>query len=152
MHRLEPARVVVLVEGRSDRAALEVLTSRRGVGVGVGVEVRSMGGATTVRRHLHAAVTDAATHRVLGLCDEPETDFFVRALVASGADVATTEDLAAHGFHTCRRDLEDELIRALGPERAHRALAEVGLAEAFERFSRQQFWAGRSSHDRRAHV
>jgi hypothetical protein len=146
VHRLQPTRVVVLVEGRSDRAALEVLTSRRGLGAGV--EVRAMGGATNVRRHLHDAVADAATRRVLGLCDEPETAFFVRALVASGADVATTEDLAAHGFHTCRRDLEDELIRALGPERAHRALEEVGLAEAFERFSRQQAWAGRSSHDR----
>jgi len=137
-------RVVVLVEGRSDRAALRVLARRRGLTSEV--EIRAMDGATNVRRHLHEAVTDAVTRRVLGLCDEREAPFFLRALAVEGAPVATVRAMQAYGFHTCVRDLEEELIRALGTDRVRVVLEGLDLDRAFERFRHQQAWRGRPLH------
>ncbi len=129
---------MVLVEGRSDRAALAVPIARRGLERAV--DVREMGGATNVRRHLHAAVTDAGTRRVLGLCDEAEAAFFRRALAAEGARAGTAQEMAALGFHTCVRDLEDELLRALGADGVRGVLEHLDLDGAFDRFSRQRAW------------
>jgi hypothetical protein len=132
---------VVLVEGRSDREALVVPLRRRGLDGPV--DVREMGGATNVRRHLRDAVTDAGTRRVLGLCDEAEAAFFRRALTAEGVRAGTTQEMAALGFHICVRDLEDELLRALGGDGVRRVLEHLGLDGAFDRFSRQRAWADR---------
>ena len=93
--------VVVLVEGRSDRAALAVPVGRRGLDRAV--DVREMGGATNVRRHLHDAVTDAGTRRVLGLCDEAEADFVRRALTAEGARAGTAQQMEASASTLCAR-------------------------------------------------
>ncbi|HSF97448.1 MAG TPA: hypothetical protein VLA55_02045 [Ornithinibacter sp.] len=140
-----PASVVVLVEGASDRAALTVLAERRQLLAGI--EVRAMGGATNVRRHLGELLSDAVPRRVLGLTDEPEEPFFVRALAAAGVPITSVDDLAAHGFHTCRRDLEDELIRALGADRVRAVLHDLDLGQTFERFCRQRAWRGRPTHE-----
>ena len=133
--------VVVLVEGRSDRAALAVLVARRGLDRAV--DVREMGGATNVRRHLHDAVRDAGTSRVLGLCDEAEAAFFHRALAAEGAAATTAHEMEALGFHVCVRDLEDELLHALGPDEVRGVLERLGLDGAFDRFSCQRAWTDR---------
>jgi hypothetical protein len=139
------ASVIVLVEGASDRAALTVLARRRQLLAGV--EIRAMGGATNVRRHLGELLSDAVPRHVLGLTDEPEEPFFVRALAAAGVPITSVDDLAAHGFHTCRRDLEDELIRAVGTERVRAVLDDLDLGQTFERFCRQQAWRGRPTHE-----
>jgi hypothetical protein len=114
---------VVLVEGISDRIALETLAARRGVEV----DVIPMGGAHAIRRHLarHAGA------RVVGLCDEREQDVFLRAGMQRDA------------FHVCVADLEDELIRALGSERVETVLAEHGSLDAFRTFQNQPAWRGR---------
>lgn len=141
---VRPASVVVLVEGASDRAALDVLARRRHVGATI--EIRVMNGATNVRRHLGDLLSDAVPRRVLGLTDEAEAPFFVRALAAVGVPISSVDDLVAHGFHTCRRDLEDELIRALGTDRVRAVLDDLDLGQPFERFCRQQAWSGRPTH------
>jgi hypothetical protein len=79
--------------------------------------------------------------RVLGLCDEGETAFFVRALTAHGLDASTEESAAAIGFHVCHADLEDELIRALGDERVLGALGALGLQKRFAAFCQQPAWS-----------
>ena len=43
----------------------------------------------------------------------------------------------------CDRDLEDELIRALGPGRVQEVLADLGELERFRAFQRQPQWRGR---------
>lgn len=111
---------VVLVEGISDRIALETLAARRGVDV----TVVPMGGAHAVRRFLERY----ADARVVGLCDAGERDVFARAGVPE--------------YEVCVADLEDELIRALGPERVQDALAEHDV-DAFRTFQRQPAWRGR---------
>jgi hypothetical protein len=140
-----PASVVVLVEGASDRAALEVLARRRHLEAGI--EIRAMGGATNVRRHLGELLSDAVPRHVFGLTDEAEAPFFVRALSTAGVPITSVDDLAAHGFHTCRRDLEDELIRALGTDRVRAVLDDLALGQTFDRFCRQQAWQGRPTHE-----
>lgn len=133
--------VVVLVEGESDVAALDVLLRRRGLASGVAL--RDMGGVTNIRVRLHDAVADPSTRRVLGLCDARESAYVVRALGAQGVPVTTREEMGAFGFHACDPDLEGELIGALGAERARDVLARLDLGPAFELFGRQQAWRGR---------
>jgi hypothetical protein len=98
---------VVLVEGASDAAVLEILGRRLGL---VPHSIVPMGGVTNIGRYL--AEYDGL--RVAGLCDGGEMRFVTRALRRHGHEVETREDLAALGFFACEGDLEDELIRALG--------------------------------------
>src|SRR6476659_7305014 len=93
-------RTVVLVEGESDRIAVETLTARID-GALDGVDIVAMGGATNVRAFLGALADDVT---FLGLCDAAEAPLFERA------GIAVTD------CFVCVVDLEDELIRSLGVE------------------------------------
>jgi hypothetical protein len=113
-----PSSCVVLVEGASDAAVLEVLGRRLGLVPPAGpdpadrVQIVPMGGVTNIGRYL----TEYDGLPVAGLCDGGEMRFFARALRRHGHDAETHEELAALGFFVCDGDLEDELIRALGTE------------------------------------
>jgi|tagenome__1003787_1003787.scaffolds.fasta_scaffold20980492_5 hypothetical protein len=139
-------RTVVLVEGASDAAVVRVLCAGRGlVESATTYQVRAMGGVTNVGHHLRALHTEASGRvRVLGLYDAPEERFVVRALRREGYDVTHAGDLAGLGFVVCDRDLEDELIRALGPARVESVLTELGELERFRAFQRQPQWRGRA--------
>jgi hypothetical protein len=133
------SRVVVLVEGASDAAVVRVLCRARGL-VDAEVHVRDMGGVTNVGRHLRAL--DGSTP-VLGLCDAPEERFVIRALRRAGQDIGDRVGLERLGFWVCDRDLEDELIRALGADQVVAALEELGEADRFRAFQGQPQWRGR---------
>jgi len=45
--------------------------------------------------------------------------------------------------YVCVKDLEDELIRALGPDRVQEVVAAQGDLETFRSFQNQVFWRGR---------
>jgi hypothetical protein len=123
--------ITILVEGDSDRAAVETLAPRYGIDLAEqGIEVVSMGGAGNVGRSLAAAV--AAGHRVGGLYDEGEERFVARALGRQEG-----EDLTGQGFFACRRDLEDELIRAIGLSAMMDLLAAHGELDAFRTLQHQ---------------
>jgi hypothetical protein len=106
--------MAVLVEGESDRVAVLALAARRGADLD-GVEVVAMGGVTNVARHIAELGPQGRGLRLAGLYDAAEERFVRNGLERGG--IAVGEDLAEHGFHRCDRDLEDELIRALGVER-----------------------------------
>lgn len=130
-------RTVVLVEGLSDRVALEVLADRRGRDLAAeGVAVVPAGGATAVG-------TFAARFRdrgldLAGLYDAGEEAMVRRVLqrvgIAVGPDRAGLEAL---GFFACVDDLEDELIRALGEGGVEAVLERQGDLASFRRFQRQ---------------
>lgn len=130
---------VLLVEGHSDRLAVEALAVRLGHDlVGAGVTVVSMDGVTNLHRHLAEFVARRPAERVLGLFDAPEIAHVQRALEARGLGPADTPDeLAALGFFACEPDLEGELIRALGVERMQLLLAEHDELARFRRFQYQ---------------
>lgn len=102
----------VLVEGESDRVAVETLALRLGHDLTAEqVRIVPMGGATSILHFLARYGPDGAGHRLLGLCDAGESRGVARALerarIGSGS-------LAELGFQVCDADLEDELIRCLG--------------------------------------
>ncbi len=135
----DPAvRHVVLVEGPSDRAAVQTLAERmhRDL-VAEGLRVVSLGGATSIGTFLDLFGGRRGL-RITGLCDEAEERFFARALERArwGADL-TREDLARHGFHVCVTDLEDELIRALGADLVEAVIEEAGELGLLRMFQRQ---------------
>ena len=115
---------VILVEGITDRIALEAVAERLGVDLD-GVEIVPIGGAQAVAR----VAADRAGARLVGLCDAGEERYFRRAL--------------GDAVFVCTKDLEDELIRALGTERVEAVLAAEGDLETFRNFQNQPHWRGR---------
>ena len=139
------ARAVVLVEGISDRAAVEALARRRGRDLEAErIAVLAMGGATNVRKFLEQYGPHGMDRRVVGLCDEAETGVFQRGLESAGfGKVPSRGDLEALGFQVCVADLEDELIRALGVPAVERILDDHGDLRSFRTFQRQPAQAGK---------
>jgi hypothetical protein len=122
-------RGVVLVEGTSDRRAVEALARRRGRDLQAErVAVVPMGGYGNLPRLL-GQYRDL---RLAGLYDVGEEPHFLRAL---GCD--DRRELERIGFYACTRDLEDELTRAVGPEGMERVLAQQHELRAFRTYQKQ---------------
>jgi hypothetical protein len=120
------AKAVVLVEGESDRIAVETLAARRGRDLAAeGVAVVVIGGAHALDRVLRTLEAE----RVAGLYDRGEGAVVRRALARAG--------VAPDGFHACDPDLEGELVRALGAERMLRLVEQRGQLAAFRTYQRQ---------------
>lgn len=115
---------VVLVEGVTDRIALEAVAAKRGLDLG-GVELVPIGGAQAIRR----AAAEFEGANVVGLCDSGEERFFRRVL--------------GEATFVCVRDLEDELLRALGVQRTERVIDAENDLQTFRHFQNQPAWRGR---------
>ena len=142
-------RAVILVEGKSDKAAIQALARRRGRDLDAeGVSVIAMGGAQAIGRSLSHYGPHGLGLEVAGLCDEGEVPEFRRGLERAGFGTnLTRDDMERLGFFVCVADLEDELIRALGPERVEAIAAEQGDLTAFRTLQKQAAWNGRSTHE-----
>lgn len=137
-------RVVVLLEGQSDVAAVQSLARARGLNQpDPRLELVDMGGVTNVRRHLDGLLRHREPPRVLGMCDANEAGFFKRALATHGLTVPDARAMAAVGFHVCDCDLEDELIRALGADQVLAVLDELDLGDRFATLQQQPAWRGK---------
>ena len=115
---------VVLVEGITDRIALEAVAAKLGLDL-AGVEIVPIGGAQAVRR----AAEQYESERIVGLCDVREERWFRRVL--------------GDATHVCVEDMEDELIRALGPAHVEEVISAQGELETFRHFQNQPAWRGR---------
>ena len=133
------ARSVILVEGRSDQAAVITLAAKLGRDLAAeGVEVAAMGGATNAGFFLETLGPKGTSLPLAGICDAAETGHFLRALVRAGLGPAESRsDLEARGFFVCDPDLEGELIRAHGVEAIEQIFATQGELGAFRTFQRQ---------------
>jgi hypothetical protein len=106
---------VILVEGESDKAALEAAAEVLGFELS-STSILVMDGATNAVRLLGETVSGGG--RVAGLYDVAEEAHIVRALSTAGlTDGRDPTALGRLGFFECDRDLEAELIRALGAGR-----------------------------------
>ncbi|GGT33861.1 ATP-dependent endonuclease [Streptomyces chromofuscus] len=132
-------RTVVLVEGTSDQAALEALATRYGRDLGAeGIAVVPLGGATNIGRFLDVCGPSGLGLPLAGLCDIGEERHFRRHLERVGLGTGLTPvGLEALGFHVCVADLEDELIRALGPEGVRQVIEAQGETRPFRTFQGQ---------------
>ena len=136
---------IVLVEGVSDRIALETLARRRGRDLDAeAVSVVPIGGAQALGRFLDRT----SDVRIAGLCDAAEEWTYTRALERAGfgSDLSRA-DLESLGFFVCDADLEDELIRALGAARVEEVVAAHGDIARFRTLQRQPEWRGRAPHE-----
>lgn len=134
------ATMFVLLEGPSDVAAVSALMERAGLS-SPNVELVNLQGATNVGRVLAEIRQIRSDADVVGLCDAADTRAAEKALVADGLPVMDATDLPVYGFFVCEPDLEGELIRALGAERAKAAIEGAGLAGKFDALRAQAAWA-----------
>lgn len=129
----------ILVEGISDQAAVETLAARHDRDLAAeGACVIPLGGATSIRRFLKPLGPHGLGLRLLGLCDIGEERHFRRGLEAAGLGSGLApEDLEPLGFFVCVADLEDELIRALGPNTVEEVIEAQGDLASFRIFQNQ---------------
>jgi hypothetical protein len=126
-------RAAVLVEGISDRVALETLARRRGRDLETeGVSILPIGGAQAVGRY---AADLGPVPTLAGLCDAGEEPAFRRGFERAGRE--------AVGVYVCVQDLEDELIRALGADTVLRVVEAHGDLGPFRTLQKQPAWRGR---------
>ena len=138
-------RGVVLVEGISDRIAVETLARRRGRDLeGEGVSVVPIGGAQAIGRFLDRFGPGGLDVRLAGLCDAGEEREFRRGLERAGlgSDLERAE-MERLGFYVCHADLEDELIRALGAASVEQVVDAQGDLRSFRTLQKQPAWQGR---------
>jgi hypothetical protein len=142
-------RAAVLVEGESDREAVLALAGARGVALADrGVRLVAMGGATNIARYVAELGPPGQGLRLTGLYDAGEERFVRGGLERGGFEPAPgREGLAALGFHRCERDLEDELIRALGVERMLEVVERQGELDSFRVLQQQPAQRGRRTED-----
>jgi hypothetical protein len=142
-------RAVILVEGTSDRVALETLAERRGRRLQAeGVSVVPMGGATNIARFLDRFGPCGLDVRLAGLCDVAEEGYFRRGLERAGFGAGLSRaEMEALGFPVCVADLEDELIRSLGAAAVERVIDAQRELGSFRTLQRQPAQQGRSIED-----
>jgi hypothetical protein len=130
---------VVLVEGTSDRLAIEALAVRRGRDLGAErVSVVEMGGAQAVGRFLARYGPHGLNLRVSGLCDAAEEEGFRHAIERAGlGSNLTRSETEKLGFFVCVEDLEHELVRAVGPEGVEAVISAQGELGSFRTFQKQ---------------
>jgi hypothetical protein len=143
------ARAVVLVEGNSDRIALETLAERRGRDLAAeGVVVVPIGGAQAIGRYLNLYGPRGLGLALAGMCDAGEEPEYRRGLERAGlGSQLTRSDMEALGFYVCEADLEEELIRALGADVVERVVEANGDLRAFRTLQKQPEWRGRPAEE-----
>jgi hypothetical protein len=143
---VDGARAIVLVEGISDQVALETLAARRGRDLaGERISIVPIGGAQAIGRFLMRFASQRSDATLAGLCDAGEEKVFRRSLERAGfGSHLTPVDMERLGFHVCVEDLEDELIRALGPAAVVAVIDSQGDLGAFRTFQKQPAWRGQS--------
>ena len=141
----DDTHAVVLVEGASDKHALEALARRRGRDLDAeGISVVAMGGAQAIGTFLSALGPHGRGVELAGLCDAAEEGHFRRALEQAGfGSNLTRSRTEALGFFVCVADLEAELIRSLGAAAVERVLEVQGDLGPFRTFQKQPAWRER---------
>jgi len=139
------AESVVLVEGASDQAAISTLAARLGRDLhNEDVLVVAIAGATNIGRFLDLLGPSGFDVSLAGLCDAGEAEAFRVALHDAGLPVSDLYDMERNCFFTCHDDLEEELIRALGPDAMLQVIDGQRQLRSFRRFQNQPAQRGKT--------
>lgn len=129
------ARTLVLLEGESDRAAVQALARMVGCDLDARrIELQATHGVTNFSQALGAFLRAHPGAPFCGLYDIAEERHVRRALARAGVEVAADASLEPHGFFACSADLEDELIAALGPDSVERVIEAQSELASLRRF------------------
>jgi hypothetical protein len=141
----DAVEAVVLVEGISDQIALETAAIGRGRSLEAErVVIVPIGGAHAIRSFLTRFGPLGTGTRLAGLYDRHEEEIIRRALVATQVGTPHSRtDLEHLGFYVCVDDLEDELIRALGPAAVESVFDSQGDLGSLRSLQNQPAWRGR---------
>ena len=144
LDKVENARAVILVEGISDQIAIETLALRRGRNLDAErVAVLPVGGAQAAKQYMQRFGPAGERLNLAGLLDADAAQTFRRALAEAGVGrPVSNAEMADMGFHICVRDLEDELIRAVGVESVLAVIESQGEFGALRTFQKQPEWKG----------
>lgn len=139
----------MLVEGNSDKVAVETLAHRHGRDLALDdVEVVAMGGATNIASFLTVYGPRGLDLKLAGLCDAREERDFLRAFASADLGVGLSrEEMEGLGFYVCVPDLEGELIRSLGVASVEAVIESQGELSSFRTFQRQPAQRDRSLED-----
>ena len=142
-------RAVVLVEGTSDKLAVETLAERRGRNLEAeGISIVPIGGAQAIGRFITQFGPQGLDLKLAGLCDAAEERNFQRGLERAGlGSDLTRADLERLGFYVCVADLEEELIRALGAASVEEVVDAQGDLGRFRTLQKQPEWRGRTTEE-----
>jgi hypothetical protein len=145
IHEAVSAEALIIVEGISDQIAIETLAVRRGRNLrAVGVAVLPVGGSGSAARYLREYGPAGKDLSLSGLCDLDAAETFRMAMKAAGIGAPeTVPHMEALGFHVCVRDLEDELIRALGTDAVEAVISSQGDLGSFRTLQHQPEWRDR---------
>jgi len=140
--RAAGAKALVLVEGISDQIAIETAALRLGRDLATeGVVVMPAGGAGSIAALAARFGPMGAGLPLAGLCDAAEVPWLCRTVVKAKIGIALDRPgLEALNFFVCDRDLEDELIRAVGPPQVEALFQAQGDIDAFRTLQRQAQW------------
>jgi len=139
----------VLVEGISDKLALEALARRRDRDLAAeGVSVLPVGGAQAIGKFLVIYGPGGSNVGLAGLCDAGEEGALRRAVgrAGFGLDLGRA-DLEQLGFYVCEADLEDELVRSLGAPVVADILAAHGKLGSFRTYQKQPAHRARTTEE-----
>jgi hypothetical protein len=145
--KVPDAVAVVLVEGISDQIAVETLAVRSGLDLAAGrTVVVPTGGVHAMARYLTQFGPAGAGLKLAGLCDSAEEEVLRRGLVRAAVGSADSRtEMERLGFYVCVEDLEDELIRAIGPAEVEPIIDSQGDLGSFRSLQRQPEWRGRAT-------
>jgi len=143
------ARTAILVEGVSDKYALEALALRKNRNLDAdGVSIVVMEGAGGIKTFLALLGPSGLRVELAGLCDIAEESKWADALKAHGFSAKLDRTvMASLGFFVCDKDLEDVLITAVGEQETLRVIDSQGETAAFALFAKQPAQGGKSRHE-----
>ena len=138
-------RGVVLVEGASDQLALEALARRLGRALSAeGISIVPIGGTKNIGRFLDHFGPHGLVLTVAGLYDAAQEPDVRRGLERAGFESGLSRaDMERLGFYACVQDLEDEMIRSLGPDAVITVVEWRGELGPFRTLQKQPEWRGR---------
>lgn len=133
------ARAVILVEGQSDKYALEAVAAKKKRNLDAdSVTIVAMRGAGGIATFLNLLGSNGLKLKLAGLCDAKEESKWARALESHGMGAKLDRAaMSTIGFEVCDADLEEVLIKAVGEKTILAIIDAQGDKAEFDTFVKQ---------------
>jgi predicted ATPase len=133
------AKKIMFVEGPSDHLAILALAKKKNLSLdSLGVSIVTLNGAGILTWYLKLFGPSGFGLSLCGLCDSDHLSEWSKVLEGAGLGTNLSQaTMEAIGFFVCVRDLEDELIKALGLAKVIQIIDQIGDNGAWNIFCQQ---------------